>query len=127
VAVGTEDGGHVLRGVGREVEVSAEEEAGSSFKGDILDRVAGVAALGVVEWVEGCPAGEGMQGGPFQDALANRGPARFPCPKIRDLLRDPVQFGLPLVRLEMATPTEGGLVFRIGGAAKGGSAEEEGE
>ena len=44
VAVGAEDGRHTPGRVGGQVEISAEEEAGSSFKGDVLDGVSRVAA-----------------------------------------------------------------------------------
>jgi len=125
VAVGAEDGGHVFRRSGRKVEVSAEEQTGSCFQGDVLDGIAGVTAPGVAQGVKRRPAGQGVEASTFQDSLSNRSPTLVPSPKAGDFLRDPVELGPALFRLEISSPAQGGLVLGIGGSAKADGADQE--
>ena len=127
MAVRAEDGCHAFRRLGRKVEVSAEEEAGSCFQSDVFDGVTGVTAPGVASGVERRPAGQWMEAGAFKDSLPDCSTAFIPGFKVRDLLGDPVEFGLALVRLEISSPAQGGLVLGVGERAKADGADQDGQ
>ena len=127
VAVRAEDGCHAFRRLGRKVEVSAEEEAGSCFQSDVLDGVAGVTAPGVAPGVERRPAGQWMEAGAFKDSLPDCSTAFIPGFKVRDFLGNPVEFGFALVRLEISSPAQGGLVLGVGERAKADGADQDGQ
>ena len=68
-----------------------------------------------------------MQAGPFQDALPDCSATLFPRLRVGDLPGDAVQFGLPLLRLEITAPAQGGLVFRLSERAENRGGEQGGE